>query len=76
MDRRKIERVRQSIERGDYTHPAFLISSIETDFDRLSDQLLRDINEPAEQARKAAGVSETLWRNCLQHPLADCLVCR
>ncbi len=76
MDWIKVERVRRSIERGDYTHPAFLISSIETDFDRFGDKLLCDINEPAEQVRKAMRVSETLWRKCLQYPLADCLICR
>ena len=69
MDWKKVERVRWSIEKGDYTHPALLISSIETDFDRFSDQLLCDIYEPAEQARKTSHVSEALWRKCLHYPM-------
>ena len=76
MDWIKVERIRQSMERGDYAHPAFLISSIETDFDRFGDQLLCDINETAVKVRKTMGVSETLWHKCLQYPLADCLICR
>lgn len=76
MDWKKVERVRRSIERGDYTHPAFLTSSIETDFDRFSDQILGDINAAAEPPRTTASVSETSWRKCFQQALTDYLVCR
>jgi hypothetical protein len=61
VDWKKVERVRRSIERGEYTRPAFPISSAETDSSRFSDRLLRDINEPAKQAREISSVSETLW---------------
>ncbi len=62
MDWKKVERVRRSIERRDYSHPAFLISSIETDFDRFSDRLLRDIHEGKkfEQAESGDVVSKIL----------------
>lgn len=76
MDWKKVERVRRSIGRGDYTHPAFLISSIESDYDRFSERLMRDVNELGEPPEKAVCISETLWRKCVQQPLADCVVCR
>ncbi|MHC4434475.1 MAG: hypothetical protein ACYS14_09870 [Planctomycetota bacterium] len=54
MDWKKVERVRRSIKRGDYVHPLFLISTIETGFDHFSDQLLSEINGAADVARDRA----------------------
>jgi len=76
MDWKKVERVRRSIERGDYTHPAFLIATIETDFGRFSDQLVGDINALAGQVTKRSRASQALRRKCLQAPVAGCLICR
>ena len=76
MNWKKVERVRWSIEKGDYTHPARLISSIETDFDRFSDQLLCDINEPAGQARETAGVSKAFVAEVSALSRGDCLIRR
>ena len=76
MDWKKVERVRRSIEKGDYTHPALLISSIETGFDRFSDQLLCDINEPAEQARKTSPVSKAFVAEVSALSRGDCLIRR
>lgn len=44
MDWKKIQRVRELIERGEYIHSAFLNSAIETDFANFYDRLLRDIH--------------------------------
>ncbi len=62
MDLKKIQRIRQLIERGDYIHSAFLSSGIETDFARFSDRLLRDIHEgrKLEQAESGDVVSKIL----------------
>ena len=61
MDWKKVERVRRSMQRGDYVHPAFLISIIETGFDRFSGQLMRDIDEAGEEATRAPHVNEASW---------------
>ena len=58
MDWKKIERVRRSMQSGDYVHPAFLISTIETGFDRFSGQLMCDINEAGDEVTRAPHVSE------------------
>lgn len=49
MDWKKIQRVRELIERGEYIHSAFLKSVVETDFERYSDRLLSDIEENTDQ---------------------------
>jgi hypothetical protein len=76
MDWKKVERVRWLMKRGDYTHPAFLISTIETDFDRFGDQLLSDMNELAERANKTSRLNEALWNKRLHCRLAGFLACR
>jgi hypothetical protein len=60
MDWKKIQRVRELIERGDYLHSAFLNSAIEKDFDRFSDRLLRDIDENADQDNTAEIFAQSL----------------
>jgi len=76
MDWKKVERVRWSIEKGDYTHPELLISSIETDFGRFSDQLLCDISELAGQARKTSSGSQAFVAQVFALSRGDCLVRR
>jgi len=54
MDWKKIQRVRSLIKAGDYIHPEFLISAIETDFERFYVRLRRDINEAENLSEEAA----------------------
>lgn len=55
MDWKKIQRVRSLIKAGDYLHPEFLISSIETDFERFYVPLIRDISEAENLSEEEAG---------------------
>ena len=61
MDWKKIERVRRSMQSGDYVHPEFLISIVETGFDRFSGRLMRDVNEAGQEATRTPHVSEASW---------------
>ena len=54
MDWEKVKRVRRWIESGDYGHPEFLKSAVETDFERFYDRLVRDINEAEKLDEEAA----------------------
>ena len=76
MDLKKVERVRRSMQSGDYVHPAFLISTIETGFDRFSGQLMRDMNEVGAEATRGPNVSEASWLRPRRYRAVDCLIGR
>lgn len=54
MDWEKVKRVRHRIKTGDYVHPEFLKSAIETDFERFYDRLRRDIDEGQKLSKEEA----------------------
>ena len=73
MNWKKVERVKRLVESGDYIHPAFLNSCVETDFDRFCGRLLRDMMESDERAERQAGGREILWLACLRAPRPNAL---
>jgi len=72
MDWKKIQRVRHWIESGDYIHPEFLISAIETDFARFYDRLRQDISKGIDLSEKG---SRELVKNVFSEALRDLKEC-